>query len=1425
MQMTAKSEYSMISGFLLNAILLNFSAKLKALQERDHVKKLHLYGVLLQPAIIMLFLLILTSTSAARQATLTFERITAEQGLTSNRINGIAQDRTGFLWIATNNGLNRFDGVEIRQYAKKQDDTASLSGNAILALHCDEKDELWVLTLNYLHRYNKRLDNFDRYLISARRESYRYENKGVITTGPDGQLWIGSPTDGLFMFNRKSRRSERMLHDLNSVSSLYPDREGTLWIGSADGLLIRYDPEKNSPVLYRVPPEIRRTVNDDFIWNIWPAEDKRLNLLMSSGFFLFDPHTGTFEANVSWNRKVQYDRNELRTVYIDKQNIWVGSQGGGLFVIDQGEGTTSSFQNISGNKSTLSNNSITAILKDHSGIFWIATKDGLNKYDPAIRLFPHYQNDPANPESLHYNFVSSFCECPDGLIWAGTFGKGISVFDPEKETFTPIMHQPGNEQSLVHDAVRALEPDRFGNIWIGTADGLSVYHLKNKRFRHYRRSSETGSLPSDDILSLLVSSDHRLYVGTNGKGVCFAEPDGTGEVVFKPCGSSPDPLEHEKVRKMIELTGGTIVFGTFGEGVKCLSDGVVSTRLLSDFSKSVDSDYINALCEDDRKNIWIGTWDGLFVVDTLLNLVRRFDTSNGLPSNEITGILSDLSGDIWVSGMNGLSHLEKAGNEDYKITNYSERNGLQGSYFTTYSTLRTRDGELYFGGYNGFNRFYPELVRSDGKAPIVKITDFQVFNKSVPIGEKVFGRIVLPENITEIKQITLNYRHRVIGFKFAAMTSSQVEKVKYACLLEDVDPDWITLNYNQRFISYNNLSPGDYTFHVKACNADGVWNETGTTIAMKVLPPFWKSWWAYLVYGLFIIGLLYLAREYSLANTRLEHKAAVERLQREKDAEINNLKIKFFINISHEIRTPLSLIIAPLEKMIKTGNFSSETGKYLRIMSGNANRLLNLINQLLDFRKIETGNVHLFISPNDIADFLRNVSNAFSENAALKNITIRLNSTVKKPEMWFEPDSFEKIFFNVLSNAIKFTPPGGKIEIGIQPVEDEGICESVLTDNGIGIPADKLDKIFDRFYQVEQKSFLKQESLGSGIGLSIVKNLVELHKGEIKAESTEGEYTRFILRFKLGKEHFEKNQQVTISEVPVPYAFKLHPDITESVTDEEKEDVEAVKLKSGKESRILVVEDNPEIRYYLKQSLHQKYEVSGAADGKTGYDLAVEHIPDLIITDVMMPEMDGIELCRRLKNEMLTQHIPIIMLSAKSSLEDTLAGLETGADDYVPKPFNEQLLLAKIKTLLNNRQKLIEKFQHKERADAEGTVPGMPVPDDPFLGRIISFIEENLGDETLTNEKIEMHFNISKMQLYRKLKAVSGWSAGNLIREVRIRKARELLLRPELNISEVAYRLGFSDPLYFSKYFKKEVGMSPQQYRKIKSTKMKDSTL
>lgn len=1350
--------------------------------------------------------------SKAQNSSIVFERVTVEQGLTSNRINGIVQDHSGFLWIATNNGLNRFDGVENKKYISQSNDKSSLANNTILSLYCDSNDQLWILTVNYLHRYNKKLDNFDRFLLSKKAESTRSENKGMITTDKYGNIWIGTRNCGLFVFNKKTNTCENVLPKIGSIFSVYFDKEGKLWIGNGNGLLTYYDPKLKISRKFKIPDHFLRFGIEDNIWQVWQDKPGKINLLLSSGFMLFNTRSYSFVKSTEWNINVNYVNEDLRCVYKDNQTCCVGTNGGGLYVFDIKKGQKANYRTLSNNMSSISNNIVTSIIKDRSGVYWVATKDGLNKYDPIQKLFPLYQNIPGNANSLHHNFISSFCEDVDGNFWIGTFGKGITLFDRKTETFRPMTHDDKKPESLIDDRVMCIESDKDENIWIGTANGLSNYNKRKNHFTNYKSSTNEARLGSDNILSLLTSKDNKLYVGTCGYGVKVYSRHPIKSNEFKLYCTKNGNLSNDMVRKITEKSNGTIVFGSIGGGIDILKKGKITNIRLSKYSKSNDSNYINDIYEDCDKNLWVGTWDGLFLLDSEFNIRKQFTIGNGLPSNEINCIVTDHNGDTWVGGGNGLSHLTKIRGTNYKITNYSICNGLQGSFFTTYAARKTTDGELFFGGFNGFNRFYPENVVSNNEAIKVMFTDLLVFNNSVIINKEVYGRVLLKENISSTKSITFNYEHRIIGFKFTALTTSQVEKVKYAYMMKGIDPDWVYLNYNSRYISYNNLPPGEYLLTVKACNPEGVWDAEGTSMIVKVLPPFWKTWWAYMIYTIIIAILLYLTREYSVSRAILTNNILLERIKREKDVEINNLKINFFINISHEIRTPLTLILAPLEKLIQLTDPSDEVKKHLSIMYGNALRLFNLINQILDFRKIETGNIHLNVAFYDALAVLTEIKHIFDENASRKNIEFTMESNVKQLQLWFDADSFEKIMFNLLSNAFKFTPQDGVIKIIINQLPAENMCEIIVRDNGIGIASDKLEKIFDRFYQVDKKSFLKDNIIGSGIGLSIVKNLVELHKGEISVDSVLTEYTQFRMLFKTGKKQFENYNNITISEIPIPYSLNVQAGILQIKGFESTESTISHLPKVS--IRILIVEDNPEIRYYLRQSMIEKYEVIEAANGKAGCKLAIKHIPDLIISDIMMPEMDGIELCKVLKNELLTQHIPIILLSAKSTIEDTLEGLETGADDYISKPFNELILLAKIKSLLANRLKLIEKYQNmqfKETLNIENNTLSF---DDPFVNSLVDFIKSNLSDEELNNEKIELHFKTQKMQLYRKLKAVTGWSVHTLIREIRIREAIRLLLSSEMNISEIAYNLGFSDPLYFSKYFKKEVGVAPQQYRK-----------
>lgn len=1363
----------------------------------------------------------LSAKASTKQQTLSFDRINTESGLSSNRINAVVQDFSGFIWIGTDDGLNRFDGFEIKKFVKQINTETALSSNSILALFNDSRDQLWILTTNYLHKYNRETDSFSRYLLSDQKISYRYENKGMITEDIQGNIWIGSPIFGLFMIEKFGNSCRRMLPELNDISCLYPDKSGNLWIGNGKGEVICYQQSLEKITKYQIPQKFRRSVKDDYVWNIERINGTEISLVLTSGFFNLNLKTGQITLNDYINGKIRHNELELRKAVREDDNLWIGTQGQGLYRVNLNNGSTILFQNINNNKNSLSNNSITGIYKDRQGTLWISTKDGLNKLDLRPKLFNHYQHDPNISQSLHYNFISSFCEGPEHKIWIGTFGKGISVFDPTQETFDPLMNEPGNPASLINDAVRALEPDQNGNIWIGTVNGLSCYEHRAKRFKNYDLSKLSGVRFANDILSLLITDDSTLWIGTNGAGILKIQIKNQDIRDVISYNTFNHFLTSGKIRKMIRLRSGAIGLATFGGGVNIIRNGQVTKITPSSVSGSTDSDYINALCEDNEKRLWIGTWDGLFITDSSYTLIDHLGTFNGLPSGEITGILTDLSGDLWVGSMNGLSHLSKKSGSGLSITNYSPHDGLQGYYFTTYSTMRTKGGEMYFGGHNGFNRFSPSQISLNSDVPKVFIVDFQIYNQTAQINDKIKGRILLKQNILDTKSIVLNYRHRVIGFKFAALNTSQVEKVKYAYMLKGFDNEWIYRDYNNRLITYNNLPPGNYELIVKACNSDGIWNDNSTSVKLKILPPFWMTWWAYMIYAGLFAGLLLLVRHISVLQANLKNKALVEHIERQKDAEINNLKIKFFINISHEIRTPLTLIVAPLEKLLRNNKLPDDVRKGLTLVNNNAMRLLNLVNELLEFRKIETGNVHLKVSSCNLIDFIHNIKKNFDNQASHQNITFTVTTNIEKLDLWFDPDSFEKIFFNLLSNAFKFTPRGHAVTIKIQFLKEEQLCEIDITNTGVGITGDKIGKLFDRFYQVDSKNFSNYQ-MGSGIGLSIVKNLVELHQGQIRVESDGENYTSFKMYFRTGHNHLINKDFITISDYQEKQEYAaLHPHVQLSLEETGNTGSENTSENSKTEkTTLLIVEDNPEIRFYLKETLKPLYKVIEANNGRNGMNKAIEFIPDLIITDVMMPEMDGIEMCRRLKNEMLTQHIPIIILTAKSALEDTLEGLDSGADEYVPKPFHEQLLLAKINSLISNRKKIRQKYHQIEKLKDESENTDTVTSNDPFVKRVMDYILENISDAELNNSKIEAYFKTNKMQLYRKLKAVTGWSVNNLIKEIRMQEARRLLKYSEMNVSEIAYKTGFSDPLYFSRFFKKEMGVAPNQFRK----KFRDET-
>jgi signal transduction histidine kinase/DNA-binding response OmpR family regulator len=819
---------------------------------------------------------------------------------------------------------------------------------------------------------------------------------------------------------------------------------------------------------------------------------------------------------------------------------------------------------------------------------------------------------------------------------------------------------------------------------------------------------------------------------------------------------------------------------------------------------------------------------------------ERYSVKDGLPSDWITEILEDDNGILWIATNNGLSKFNP-GTATFR--NYTIEDGLLSNQIGP--GCRSKTGELIFSSDDGFIIFHPDSIKDNLDIPPVYITDFYLFNKPVPIGyDSLSGRSILSKSLIECEELELNYDDKVFSFEFAALDYHAPMKNKYAYRMEGFDKDWTYVDADYKLITYTNLDPGKYTFRVKGSNNDGYWNEAGASLKIIIHPPWWQTSWAYLFYLLMIGSTVYFTWKAQLKRIRTKNEFKMTKFEARKMHEVDEMKSRFFTNISHEFRTPLTLILGPATDILDSTN-ELKTRKNISLIRKNANRLLGLVNQLLDISKLESGNMKLQTAPQNIVTLLKAFTLSFTSYAERKRITLKFNSSENEIMVYLDKDKIEKIMTNLLSNAFKFTPEGGRIEISMRvrqsydgqsnlnmpeatapvslappdrsssvirrtPSNDwfhEGV-EVRISDSGIGIPPDKLPHIFDRFYQVDGSHTREQE--GTGIGLALTKELVELHKGKIEVESVEGKGTTFVITLPLGKDHLK------LEEIGQAEDGK-EKDLIQHVYDDdlEKRGEPEVDLEiAEKESfpSLLIIEDNFDLRKYIKDQLQEGYRILEAGDGEDGWAQSLEHLPDLIISDVMMPKMDGFQLCQKLKMDERTSHIPVILLTAKAAKEDKLAGYETGADEYIMKPFEPVELRARIKNLLEQRNRLHEHFSRQGIFDLH-QAKITPV-DKIFLQKIYHEITLHISDPSFGVETLAENIAISRSVLHRKLVSLTGEPPVEFIRRIRLNRAVELMEKKFGNLSEIALEVGFTNPAYFSDCFRRQFGVSPSQYRR-----------
>lgn len=1384
---------------------------------------------------ILLLLIIVHPAFAQQFINPRFSRFTINEGLSQSVVYSITQDKTGFMWFGTKDGLNRFDGYEFKIYRHDPFDSTSLSDNTVTTLFSDSKGRLWAGTFSGgLNLYDPDLDCYHH--IKA--PNLTNANIHAITEDSNGNIWAGSYGSGLFQIifakgqNSKPSKIIQFIHDDKNTGSLrgnfiidvFTDHKGILWISTTEPGIQYINPESKqisfATLDYKVINVPKEIVPGGVRY--YPERLKpEVNRLMFTGGWFAEDMQG---------------------------RLWIGESDGLCMLDEQGNRLLRFDPLMPG----LSMGNVRSLSMVHSGSgqrqhsLWIGFFGGAGIMDPNTYFMHFVKEDPANPTSLLPGAVLSICQDRSGCVWIGSSSYGLSKYDARSVLFyLPEFHSADGKVRTEDLSVRSFY-DNTRYLLIGCESGLWKADKETGLMSQVNFGNNIGRY--NPFYSIQEAGSNNLWLSSN-TGLILYNPYNDKAEVFNP-NISRNGASENRIFKFYDDKAGHIwcltpyTFSSFDKSAKTFTNYFYTDDPINAFSEPSYGD----IYRDVQGNFWIGTGEGLFFFNTVektftryvnnpsdtaslsFNAVRcvipdpeypekylwigtaggglnkmdlqtykfrHYTIKNGLPNNLIYGILSDKQGRLWMSTNKGISRFDPATGA---IQNYTVQSGLQSNEFNSGAFYKNAEGRMFFGGIHGFNAFLPDEIRNESFVPPVVFTGIRIGNYQASIHEK---NSPLKKPIFKTQSITLPYNQNNIGLQVAGLDYSMNGQIQYEYKLKGIDKDWVFMGTN-RMITFSNLVPGHFKLLVKTANSSKVGSNYFATLQIVITPPWWKTWWAYSIYALVFFGMLLYVRKYDLKRVRLKHNLELKQIEAEKLKGLDHLKSRFFANISHEFRTPLTLIIGPVQDLLEDKN-TQKFKEPLFYIQRNAKRLLQLINQLLDLSRLDTGNYEVNTTRDDIIPFVKQMVNSFSSMAHHKNILLetevdpRLKNDLRQGEMifYFDEDILEKILYNLLSNAFKFTPNGGNITVSIGR-SDNNFLELNVEDSGVGIPEDKLPYIFDRFYQADN-SYIRQYE-GTGIGLSLVKELVVLHQGTITAQSMQGQPTTFSC-------YFPFNNKI-VSKSAHPKTVIKQEIISHVVSG----NAEAENIIDNSRHTVLVAEDQLDVRKYICSKLSETYAVIEAKNGQEGFELAKQHIPDLVVSDVMMPLMDGFELCKLLKTNDFTSHVPVILLTARAEDADKLEGLETGADAYLIKPFNSKELLLRVHNLIELRTTLRKKFSGKLLVKpSEVTVTSQ---DSQFMQRLLETVEKHIGDENFSVEQLGLEFGMSTSQMNRKLRAIINQSAGEFIRSVRMERAMELLKKHQASIAEVAYETGFSEPAYFSRVFKNHFGFSPSEVKK-----------
>lgn len=1355
------------------------------------------------------------SWSQVRDKTYVFKSINEHQGLSNNHVLAIFKDRLGFVWFGTAYGLNRFDGTRMKTFFTIENDSTSLLNNYTWKIFEGPEGNLWIKDINSeFSVYLLEQGYFSRSInLFSQHYKLKSDHISMVTGDQMGRYWFAHPEEGISVHDPQTGTTVYLHQNssisgglsFNQISYLAEGPTGEMWVVYQNGAIDVLNTQTLS-VTQRMNLHQYVDRGRMLVWEMMVDSSGKAWVYTPNnnfGIFIVDPLEEKITHLHEGSQPVALNNNLVKSI-IEKENgeYWIGTDHGGINVL-KNDGTIIYVRHNADEGTGLDDNTVYSMYIDDNEIVWIGTyKKGVNFYHDGMMRFVHIKKSNLDiPKSLPYNDINVFAEDAKGNLYIGTNGDGLYYFDRQSGAYHHYFAEPGNPNSLSGNVVIELKIDHDGILWIGTyLHGLSSFD--GKRFKNYSHNPrDPNSLSDVNVWSIHIDKKNRVWIGTLRGGLNLYDREQDNFRRFHSDGST-FPFNNQYVSTFLEDDLGNIWVGG-GYGIDVINPETKDTQYYSaiEGQSGLSGNNITHLYKDSKGVIWASTSQGLNYFDVKSGKFMSFSKKDGLPTDYLISILEDENNNLWISSQNGLSYVTvDRGKEPYKLSfrNFDVSDGLQARLFNKNASLKTRDGEMLFGGPNGYNIFKTSNFAFSLNQPKVVFTELQLFNRPVLTGEEVDGRVILERNISNTDKIVLKHFQNIFSIDFTALNYINFEKNKFRYRLEGLNSEWAVLDEPPFRVTYTNLDPGQYSLVVQAAQHDGQWSPDEKVMTIQILAPFWKTPSAYFIYFLIVVLAAVLARRNILAKERENFKRLEEKREAQRILELDQLKTRFFTNVSHEFRTPLTLILAPLEKLLSRNPSEEDARQYLTIQK-NAKRLLHLVNQILDIKNIEKNGIAFNPSDGDLVRYIETKVHDFVDLSEKKHIRLNFTTAIKRLPTKFDADKVEKIIFNLLSNAFKFTPNEGRIDVSLvlkDIKEGEGLLEISIRDSGVGIKTEDIPKIFERYYTAKHPREISNQ--GSGIGLSVAREFAKIHGGDIQVSSIVGQGSEFKV------------------SLMVPVQRKLGDFELSGESCDLDAEIEVAREKDQRPG-ILLVEDNLEFRQYLKEFLEEEFNVWLAQDGKEGLEKAISLMPDLIISDLMMPVMDGVELCQEVKKDLKTSHIPVIILTARSSEEKQLEGLQSGCNMFITKPFKLEILMTSIRNLLKERERLQKHFRKKISVNtSEQEIESM---DDRLIQKAMQVVESQMENPEFSVELMSRELGMSRVHLYKKLSALTGKSPVEFIRLVRLQRAAQLLLKSQLSVSEVAYKVGFNNAKYFTKQFKAEFGVLPSQYAGLRSVK------